>query len=37
MYKVIVAGSREFNNYELLEKELTKFLWGKSSNQVMIV
>lgn len=37
MYKIIVAGSRGFNDYDLLEKELTKILWGKSTRSTMIV
>lgn len=37
MYKVIVAGSRDFNDYELLERELINFLRGKKPNEVEIV
>lgn len=37
MYKVIVAGSRGFNDYDLLDKELTKFLLGKNKSDVVIV
>lgn len=37
MYKVIVAGSRDFNDYKLLEKKLIKFLHGKKPVDVQIV
>ena len=32
IFKVIVAGSRGFNNYELLESKLTNILKGKHPN-----
>ena len=37
MYKVIVAGSRTFDNYELLETTLVHFLTGKRPSEVEIV
>ncbi|WP_137743370.1 DUF2493 domain-containing protein [Robertmurraya siralis] len=37
MHKVIVAGSRGFNDYELLEQELHKFLSGKNIIETEIV
>lgn len=37
MYKVIVAGSRDFYNYELLEYVLIKFLKSYKPSQVQIV
>lgn len=37
MYKVIVAGSREFNDYSLLEREMINFLRGKYPKDVEIV
>lgn len=37
MYKVVVAGGRDFNDYELLEKELIAFLKGKRRSEVEIV
>jgi hypothetical protein len=37
MYKVVVAGSRGFNDYPLLEKTLIHFLCGKRPSEVEIV
>lgn len=37
MYKVIVAGSREFNDYKLLEARLIHFFHGKTPSEVEIV
>jgi len=37
MYKVIVAGSRDFNDYGLLERELINFLRGRKPSEVEIV
>lgn len=37
MYKVIVAGSRDFNKYQLLERELINFLRGRKPSEVQIV
>ena len=37
MFKVIVAGSRNFNNYKLLESEIVKFIKPVGLNEVEIV
>ncbi|MFS0643834.1 DUF2493 domain-containing protein [Siminovitchia sp. 179-K 8D1 HS] len=37
MYKVIVAGSRDFDDYPLLERELIHFLFGRHPNEVEII
>lgn len=37
MYRVIIAGSRGFNDYELLEKEVHNFLSGKQIEETEIV
>lgn len=37
MYKLIIAGSREFNDYKLLETEVHKFLSGKTIGETEIV
>lgn len=37
MYKVVVAGSRGFNDYALMETSLVHFLHGKRPSEVMIV
>lgn len=37
MYKVIIAGSRDFNDYKLLEKKMVNFLRYKYPSQVEIV
>ncbi len=36
-YKVIVAGTRNFDDYKLLEVELINFLKGKKPSEVTIV
>ena len=35
MYKVIVAGSRDFNNYELLKEKLDLYLQNKESVEII--
>lgn len=37
MYKLIIAGSRGFNDYTLLESEVHKFLSGKTIGETEIV
>ena len=37
MLKLIIAGSREFNDYILLKRELENFLEGTDNNDVEIV
>lgn len=37
MYKVIIAGSREFNDYDLMEKEVTSFLFGRRKSETIFV
>lgn len=37
MYKVIVAGSRTFNDYNLLKTTLISFLKGKRPSEIQIV
>lgn len=37
MYKLIIAGSRDFNDYKLLESEVHKFLSGKEIGETEIV
>jgi hypothetical protein len=37
MFKLIIAGGREFSDYELLEKEVIKLLRGKYPKDVEIV
>ena len=36
-FRVVVAGGRDFNNYELLKQKLTHFLSRKKPNEVEIV
>lgn len=36
-YKIVVAGTRTFNDYELLETELITVLKGKKPSEVTIV
>lgn len=35
--RVIIAGSRDFNNYELLEKHLNKFVKEHPNNKITII
>lgn len=36
-YRVVVAGSRDFNDYELLKQTLDEFLKDKDKNKITIV
>lgn len=37
MYKIIVAGSRDFDDYKLLENELNSFLYNRVDDHIVIV
>lgn len=37
VYRIIIAGSRDFNNYELLRKVLSKHLSKINRNQIEII
>jgi hypothetical protein len=37
IFKVIVAGGRDFNNYDLLKRELSRLLQNHKTNEVEIV
>jgi len=37
MIRLIIAGSRDFQNYELLEKEFCKFMEGQDTDNITII
>ena len=37
MFKVIIAGGREFNNYELMCKKVDRILSNKNTSEIQII